>query len=160
MVIDKLEYSARYKTWRYDPYHYCMAILLERYVLYLSKNKLRGDVLAEGRGGKESTRLKRSFRRICDLGTQHLIPDKITDTLTSKEIKIKLKSNNITGLQLADLSAHPGRREILLENKKINDNRTHIFSEKINEILKKNMIIIKGEYMVMEKIFFHKKKAP
>ena len=36
--------------------------------------------------------------------------------LTSKQLKVKPKQNNISGLQLADLIAHPSRNEILHEN--------------------------------------------
>ena len=35
---------------------------------------------------------------------------------TSKELKVKTKANNISGLQLADIVAHPSRNEILKEN--------------------------------------------
>ena len=35
--------------------------------------------------------------------------------MTSKQLKVKPKSNNISGLQLADLLAHPSRNEILQE---------------------------------------------
>ena len=35
--------------------------------------------------------------------------------LTSREIKIRPKTANVTGLQLADLIAHPSRSEILAE---------------------------------------------
>jgi hypothetical protein len=64
----------------------------------------------------------------------HLAPH--PDVLTSKEIKIKDKINNIAGLQLADILAHPSRREILLENKMKLDSRKYIFTERIVDILK------------------------
>lgn len=32
-VIDKLEHLQRYQVWRFDPYHYCLTVLVERYVL-------------------------------------------------------------------------------------------------------------------------------
>ena len=35
--------------------------------------------------------------------------------LSSKQLKVKNKANNIAGLQLADLIAHPSRNEILSE---------------------------------------------
>ena len=47
-----------YRTWRYDPYHYCLAVMLERYVLFLERTKGIGDIMAESRGGKEDNRLK------------------------------------------------------------------------------------------------------
>jgi hypothetical protein len=64
VVIDKLKHSQRYQVWRFDPYHYCLAILVERYVLWLRAQKSVGDVMAESRGGKEDRRLKDSFNRV------------------------------------------------------------------------------------------------
>ena len=136
VVLDKQWHAKRYKELRYDPYHYCMSVLLERYVLYLDKKGLRGDVLAESREKKENMRLKKEFRQLNENGTQYIAPRKISKVLTSKEIKIKLKTNNIAGLQLADLLAHPSRREILLEKQMIADSRKNIFAERIVDILK------------------------
>lgn len=135
VVIDKLEHKLQYTTWRYDPYHYCMEVLLERYVLFLERNSLIGDVLAESRGGKEDKRLKNSFERICNEGTNFINSQRIASVLTSKQLKVKLKLNNLSGLQLADLLAHPSRREILLEHEKIKDERENIFANKIIKIL-------------------------
>ncbi|MCP5046943.1 MAG: DUF3800 domain-containing protein, partial [bacterium] len=64
VVLDKKLHAKRFKELRYDPYHYCMSVILERYVLYLEKKGLRGDVLAESREKKENMRLKREFRRL------------------------------------------------------------------------------------------------
>ena len=135
VLIDKLEHGERYKSWKYDPYHYCMAILLERYILFLERSYLIGDVLSESRGGKEDMRLKKSFRRLCDEGTQYITSERINKVLTSSQLKVKPKINNIAGLQLADIIAHPSRREILIENGKITDIRDNLFSDKIIEIL-------------------------
>ncbi len=135
VVIDKLDHVTQYATWRYDPYHYCMEILLERYVLFLERMHVMGDMLAESRGGKEDKRLKKSFNRICEEGTNYINADRIMNVLTSCQLKIKPKLNNIAGLQLADLVAHPSRREILLESGKITDKRENIFADRIVEIL-------------------------
>jgi hypothetical protein len=32
VVMDKLEHLQRYQVWRFDPYHYCMTVIVERYV--------------------------------------------------------------------------------------------------------------------------------
>lgn len=106
--IDKVEHVARYKSWKEDPYHYCLQVMLERYVYFLGINNACGDVLAESRGGKEDVRLKEAFRKLYDFGTNYTKAEGFQSALTSSEIKIKLKSNNIPGLQIADLLAHPG----------------------------------------------------
>jgi len=41
-------------------------------------------------------------------------PDEFTNQLTSRQLKVKPKGNNIAGLQLADLIAHPSYRATLL----------------------------------------------
>lgn len=107
IAIDKLEHQQRYSVWRYDPYHYCLAILLERYISWLEQQASNGDVLAESRGGKEDHRLKGSFTRLYDEGTEYVSSARFSSQLTSKELKVKPKHSNIAGLQLADLIAHP-----------------------------------------------------
>lgn len=116
VCLDKKKHKETYTTWRYDPYHYCLEMLLERYVLFLNRINARGDTMAESRGGKEDRRLKDSFHRLVEQGTHFLNAERIQATLTSQQLKIKPKANNIAGLQLADLIAHPSRNEILHES--------------------------------------------
>ena len=116
VCLDKKGQKETYKRWRYDPYHYCLAVLLERFVLYLERVNASGDVIAESRGGKEDRRLKDSFARLWRQGTEFIDSDQFQKHLTSKQLKVKTKANNISGLQLADLLAHPSRNEILKEN--------------------------------------------
>ena len=75
-----------------------------------------GDVLAESRGGKEDLRLKKSFHGVWENGSDFIPADLFRKYLTSKELKVRPKSANVSGLQLADLLAHPSRSEILYEN--------------------------------------------
>lgn len=113
VVVDKLEHRDRYQVWRYDPYHYCLHVLLERYVMWLRRLGARGDAMAESRGGKEDRRLKESFERICRNGTDYMDSAQFRETLTSLQLKVKSKANNITGLQIADLVAHPSFKTVL-----------------------------------------------
>jgi len=112
VVIDKLEHQRRYQVWRFDPYHYCLTVLVERYVLWLEKKNAQGDVMAESRGGKEDRRLKASFTRIFEQGSDYMKPEAFATSLTSRQLKVKPKSNNIAGLQLADLLAHPSFKAV------------------------------------------------
>ena len=72
--------------------------------------------MAESRGGKEDMRLKKSFEGLWEKGTQYVKPDQFQERFTSKQLKVKTKANNIAGLQICDLVAHPRRHEILWEN--------------------------------------------
>jgi hypothetical protein len=116
VCLDKKKHKETYTTWRYDPYHYCLAVLLERFVFYLHRKNAQGDAMAESRGGKEDRRLKDSFERLWRNGTDYLAPEEFGASLTSRQLKVKIKANNIAGLQLADLIAHPSRNEILEEH--------------------------------------------
>lgn len=113
VCLDKRTHKDAYETWRYDPYHYCMAVLLERFNYWLNRQSATGDVMAESRGGKEDRRLKDSFHRLWEQGTEYVAPKQFQASLTSSQLKVKPKTANISGLQLADIIAHPSRAEIL-----------------------------------------------
>ena len=135
VLIDKKEHQERYTTWRHDPYHYCMEILIERFYKMLLDEDAVGDVLIEARGGKEDNRLKKSFTRIYNDGTSYISFEDFQRRLTSKELKVKPKYMNIAGLQIADLLAFPARRYIFKYYQIAIDER-ETFNEQIIEILK------------------------
>jgi hypothetical protein len=107
--IDKLEHLERYKVWHFNPYHYVMTCLLERFVLWLNANNKIGDVMGEARNPTHDAQLRRSFRRFYENGT-FVRTTVIRRCLTSKEVRLELKTANIAGLQIADLLAHPAHR--------------------------------------------------
>ncbi|MEN6640841.1 MAG: DUF3800 domain-containing protein [Armatimonadia bacterium] len=113
VIIDKQEQLERYRVWRHDPYHYAMQVLLERYVTWLELHGFTGDVLAESRGGREDQRLKASFEGVWTAGTEYVRHEQFRVALSSKQLKVKPKANNIAGLQLADLIAYPSRKGLL-----------------------------------------------
>jgi len=134
VCIDKKRHKETYTTWRYDPYHYCLEVLLERYVFFLQQHYCQGDVMAESRGGREDRRLKASFERLSSNGTHFVTAETIQNSLTSRQLKVKPKANNIAGLQLADLIAHPSRAEILYEQELLGKSLA-TFAEKVIHIL-------------------------
>ena len=134
VCIDKKKHKETYATWRYDPYHYCLAVLLERFVFFLQRVNAKGDVMAESRGGKEDKRLKKSFHGLWNKGTEYVDPQRFQDALTSRQLKVKLKANNVAGLQIADLIAHPSRNEILGEQGML-EREIAPFARRIIEIL-------------------------
>lgn len=134
VCIDKKAHKDTYTTWRYDPYHYCLELLMERYAFYLQRIDCKGDAIAESRGGKADRRLKDSFHRLWENGTHYTRPDVFKSVFTSSQLKIKSKANNVSGLQLADLVAHPSRNEILKEQKFL-DKDIAPFAQKVINIL-------------------------
>jgi len=90
--------------------------------------------MAESRGGKEDKRLKASYSTLWEEGTDYIAQERFHSVLESKQLKVKPKSNNISGLQIADIIAHPSRNEILNENNLL-DHPVAPFAKKIIEIL-------------------------
>lgn len=109
---------------------------MERYVQWLNRRGHIGDVLAEQRGRAEDARLKDSFRRLYEEGTEYVSAEALRSALTSKELKVKPKSNNIAGLQIADLIAHPSYRSMKTERER--KRLPNDFGTKVAEILAKS----------------------
>lgn len=133
VAIEKLDHKNRYSVWRFDPYHYCLRVILERFVPFLEQQHARGDVMAESRGGNEDMRLKRSFEELVLKGSDFVEPQRFLSALTSRQLKVKPKTNNIAGLQIADLIAHPSFRSMLAERD--NEPMSAPFGRQIVEIL-------------------------
>jgi hypothetical protein len=137
VVLDKRAHRDQYQVWHYHPYHYCLAVLLERFVLFLHYGGHRGDVMVESRGGREDSKLKESYARLYERGTDNIPPQRWQERLTSRELKVRPKSANVVGLQLADLIAHPSRREVLIEHQLMMDDRD-TFGDRICDILRQS----------------------
>ena len=135
VVIDKLAHREQYRVWVYHPYHYCLKVLLERFILFLLAGNHKGDVMVESRGGVEDTKLMDSYYRLYLSGTENIASQNWQKCLTSKNLKVKPKRANISGLQLSDLIAHPSRREILADHGLTDDNRI-VFGDQICQILR------------------------
>jgi len=135
VVIDKKFHIEKYKELAYHPYHFALTALLERYCGYLNFWNFQGDVMAEHRGGEEDSNLKNAYTSIFKTGTYFRPLSFFQKALTSKEIKIKDKKANISGLQIADLLAHPCKQELLCQEGKLGD-QTEVFGKNICEAVK------------------------
>jgi hypothetical protein len=131
VVIDKQVHRDTYK-YPAHPYHYCLTTMLERYVNFLDTRSATGDVMAEARGGQEDMALKKVYADFYEAGTEYRRPVVVQRTLSSKELKMKRKVEQVNGLELADLLAIPTKLDVLSTygktalqdnfNKKIIDN--------------------------------------
>jgi hypothetical protein len=80
---------------------------LQRYLINLGQAERTTHLQVECRGKKEDAKLELEFRRICD-GKNAL-----SIKMPNLDIRFTDKKHNSTGLQLADLIAHPiGRHAI------------------------------------------------
>ncbi len=121
MVIDKRSHVERYGQAAFHPYHYCLAAMLERYCGFLNFYNAQGDVMGESRGGQEDRQLKEAYHAVFVAGTLQRGAAFFQNALTSGEIKLKPKTANIAGLQVADLLAFPSKQEVLLERNLLPD---------------------------------------
>jgi hypothetical protein len=138
VIIDKQEHNNNYdKNWKYDPYHYCQEVLLDRFRLFLKTKDAVGDVMIESRGGREDIRLKKSFRNLMESGTNFLTAEELQESITSKELKVKVKEANVAGLQIADLLAHSVRRYAFKTLFQMDDGK-QTFSDNIISILEES----------------------
>jgi len=145
VVIDKPSHFPKTYRERKHPYHYCLEVLLERYRGFLQGGNARylvrglrpisGDIIAESRGGREDLDLKRVYAHFYNNGTRYLSSRQLQSYLTNGQLKIKKKTANIAGLQLADLLAHPMTRRVLLEKGHVSDLGSP-FAERVGQAVK------------------------
>ena len=102
--VDKVAFYYHHPAWNGEIYSMLVQNAIERYWYFLRSHDGVGDVMAESIG-KPDLALKARYSAAFDKGTEHISADKIQHRLTSREIKIKPKSDDISGLQMADLLA-------------------------------------------------------
>lgn len=103
--LDKLAFKDRYPNWAGSFYRLLVGNALERYFYFLTYNNGVGDIVAEGCNPKLDGLLKRYYRHAFVNGADHISAEKLQKVLTTSEIKIKTKAQDVQGLQLADLLA-------------------------------------------------------
>lgn len=117
-VLDKEAFLRNSQSSGLRPYGCCMETLTSIYDQWLGQVGGTGDVMAESRGKKEDRELKEDFRKFM-IGQGSLLES--PPSVTSSQIKLNRKTDNITGLQIADLLAYPSKRGILLDNGRVLD---------------------------------------
>lgn len=154
VVIDKHNLRDRYAEPAH-PYHLALGFLMQRYCGYLNHTGHQGDIMAESRGGREDRLLKSSYEFVYSRGIWKARADVFKRALTSKRLKVKPKSANIAGLQLADMLAHAVKQQILTE---LNLNPAGLgpFAEKLLEATteKFNRHLYDGRVWGYGKVFF------
>ena len=113
VVIDKHELRRSYAEAASHPYHLGLGFLLQRFAGFLNHINRVGDIMGESRGGKEDRLLKESYSRVFERGVWMTKAHTFQSALTSGELKLKPKTANIAGLQLAGLLGHPVKQWVL-----------------------------------------------
>ena len=111
-LIDKKAMLAKAAWTNKEPYHYLMEVLVEKYVQFLERHNSIGDIMPEGRMGKQDQRLQNAFIRVMANGTYYVSRARMRQQIPSSNLKFRYKKDNVAGLQLADLLAHPSHMAI------------------------------------------------
>ena len=157
VVIDKLALRQKHGETAAHPYHLALGFLLQRYCGYLNHINRCGDVLAEGRGGREDQLLMDSYSRVYNMGVWMTPAASFQQALTSRQLKVKKKAANIAGMQLADLLGHPVRNAILRDEGHLNADPKP-FAAKLVPIIERkfNRQLYDGRMSGYGKVFFPK----
>lgn len=106
-LIDKKAMLRKVAWANKQPYHYLMEVLVEKYVQFLERKNDIGDVMPEARMGKKDERLQSAYLAVRGAGTYYVPRARMQVRIPSSNLKFRYKKDNIAGLQLADLLAHP-----------------------------------------------------
>jgi len=104
-AIDKIAFYHRHQTWQGDIYLLLVQTAIERYFFFLRSKRAVGDVMAEAMSAKKDRALEARYRHLLTAGFQQHSAADLAKYLTSVELKVKPKSDDISGLQMADLLA-------------------------------------------------------
>ena len=115
VVLDKEAYLHALQVPALRPYTYCIRALTEGYGHWLSEVGGTGDVMTESRGRREDRELKDDFYRFMTESVNSPDLQESLRSVSSSQIKLSLKTDNTTGLQLADLLAFPSKKGIMLD---------------------------------------------
>ncbi len=97
-----------------DVYGQSLSYIMERTVFYLdnfSNNSIHLTTIVECRGKKEDKALLDYYNKVSDRGTYWVTSARIKNYF--KEFEMRRKSDNLIGLQIADLVAYPITRHVL-----------------------------------------------
>lgn len=134
-AIHKTEYKKQYGDRAKNPYDVALEYSFERILNFLeAQNECQLPVIAEARGQQEDDALRASFFRLMTQGTYYNKAERFQKLVCP--ISFRRKQDNIGGIQLADLCAHPTARHLLkpaITNQAYEIVRAHIYtSERIN----------------------------
>lgn len=133
-----------------DVYGLSLSYIMERTVFYLdnlSEENIHLTTIVECRGKKEDRSLLDYYNKVCDRGTYWVTSDRMKKYF--KEFAMKKKSENLVGLQIADLVAYPITRYVMDE---CSVNLAY-------DIIKDNIYQKEGKLYGM-KVFPNKKESP
>jgi hypothetical protein len=128
--IRKEEYLKRHGRDGVNPYDLALEFTMESLVAFLeAAGETQLPIVAEARGKREDNALEQAFYRTLTRGTASVSVERFKRLNCA--LTFQPKKNNIIGVQLADLCAHPCARHILnpeRSSRAFEVARKHVFS--------------------------------
>jgi hypothetical protein len=106
-VLDKQGMLAQQHWRNRHPYHYLMDIMVEKYAQFLERMEDVGDIMPEKRQGNKDKDLQAAFDVVRLDGTRYVSSQRICSAIPASKLKLREKADNVAGLQVCDLLAHP-----------------------------------------------------
>ena len=110
-AICKDKHLARYNMAALDPYMLSLNVLVERFCFDIGKKNAAGIMVAERRNPTLDHQLELAFLNLKIQGTRYIRASDVERCITG--LNLRPKSDNIAGLQLADLVATPIGRHVM-----------------------------------------------
>lgn len=110
-AIKKDAHLSRYGLAAMDPYFFSLEVLVERFCFELSESDDRGAIVAERRNPLLDRELELAWQQLTTRGTRYLRPTAVRERVMG--LSLRQKSENISGLQLADLVVSPIGRVVI-----------------------------------------------
>jgi hypothetical protein len=132
-IIDK-QWMAGQNHWQQKhPYHFLMEVIVEKYAQFLRRMDSVGDIMPEARGNNQDKALQFEFIGYRTNGTRYADAQLTSTRIPSSNLKFRTKKDNIAGLQLCDLIAHPSHFTIRQNLR----HEVHLgkFCERVSEML-------------------------
>lgn len=135
VVIDKKVHREAYPVQTFDPYVYCLAVLLWRVRGYLRQYGGDCDVLAESRGKVEDAQIQDAYKHLRNYGwTEWGTAEGYTAAFPDDAILFRKKEHNVAGLQIADLVAYGQKAQTIAENNKPLPRELSQFTAELNRV--------------------------
>ena len=110
-AIRKTNHLGRYGPAASDPYLMGLDVLVERFCFEVGPARAGGMMIAERRGSPLDERLELAWEKLKERGTRYVRGGDIEGRITG--LDLRAKSENVPGLQLADLVVSPIGRHVL-----------------------------------------------
>ena len=147
VVIDKKTHLALYPQHTFDPYVYCLEVLLNRIRGYMNVNGGQADVVVESRGKTEDAQIVRAYKSLLAYGSFYGDGEQYRVRFPSEDLIVKRKEQNIAGLQIADMLAYGQKALTIQESGKPIPRPISNFTQRVNNVVNR-MVNQYGRYML------------